>query len=366
MSYLQQLTRPTLILNETIADRNLNAMAQKIANAGLEFRPHFKTHQSLKVAHWYKLLDVTKITVSSVRMASYFVSDWNDITIAFPFNRHEVDVINAIPERVQLQLVVLEESTVKALSETLTRPVNILIKVDSGYGRTGIPAKNIAALTKLKSTIEALPKLTFVGFLAHAGHSYNSTNNKEILDIHQQSEAKVAALRAHFGEGYTYSSGDTPTCSVATEFNGPTELRPGNHIFYDCMMHNISACTYNDVAVCMAVPVVAKHAEEQKIIVHGGGVHFSKDSLSTPDGSTYFGKVVPLTSEGWGAVNDDWHVAALSQEHGTLKALNPAAFDAVQVGDWLGILPVHSCLTANLMKGFLGVSGTVYDHCEGQ
>jgi len=47
---------------------------------------------------------------------------------------------------------------------------------------------------------------------------------------------------------------------------------------------------------------------------------------------------------------------SLSQEHGVLR-LCEAHLDQVQVGDVLPVLPVHSCLTANLARGYRTLEG---------
>jgi D-serine deaminase-like pyridoxal phosphate-dependent protein len=53
-------------------------------------------------------------------------------------------------------------------------------------------------------------------------------------------------------------------------------------------------------------------------------------------------------------------VASLSQEHGIVQA-EKELFDRVQVGDLLMVVPVHSCLTANLLGRFLTLDGEVID-----
>jgi D-serine deaminase-like pyridoxal phosphate-dependent protein len=62
----------------------------------LAFRPHFKTHQSLELGNWFKDYGVTQITVSSLEMAEYFATQWNDITVAFPVNVLEINRINSL------------------------------------------------------------------------------------------------------------------------------------------------------------------------------------------------------------------------------------------------------------------------------
>ena len=54
---------------------------------------------------------------------------------------------------------------------------------------------------------------------------------------------------------------------------------------------------------------------------------------------------------------------AISQEHGTITG--PVdALDRYSVGDFVYILPVHSCMTANAMKGYLTLDGDLISHLE--
>ena len=87
MPLLDELERPTLLVNPVIAQQNIAFMAEKARRQGIRFRPHFKTHQSAAVGEWFRQVGVTAITVSSVDMALYFADHgWDDITIAFPVN----------------------------------------------------------------------------------------------------------------------------------------------------------------------------------------------------------------------------------------------------------------------------------------
>jgi D-serine deaminase-like pyridoxal phosphate-dependent protein len=102
-----KIIRPTLLVDKEICLRNMERMAQKAAEHNLRFRPHFKTHQSLKIGKWFRQFGVEAITVSSVQMAEYFAGDgWNDITIAFPVNILEIDNINRLASGIKLGLLV--------------------------------------------------------------------------------------------------------------------------------------------------------------------------------------------------------------------------------------------------------------------
>ena len=126
------------------------------------------------------------------------------------------------------------------------------------------------------------------------------------------------------------------------------------------MQREIGACTNEQIAIAMACPVVAIYAERNEVIVHGGGVHFSKDFLKNTDGSASFGDVVILTPQGWGAPIQSAYVKSLSQEHGVL--IVPAAeIQKFKIGDVVGILPVHACLTADAMGAYQTLQGHVIE-----
>ena len=45
---------PTVIIDKSIALRNIKRMAEKAKKNNLLLRPHFKTHQSIEVGEWFK------------------------------------------------------------------------------------------------------------------------------------------------------------------------------------------------------------------------------------------------------------------------------------------------------------------------
>jgi D-serine deaminase-like pyridoxal phosphate-dependent protein len=94
---------------------------------------------------------------------------------------------------------------------------------------------------------------------------------------------------------------------------------------------------------------------------YGGGVHLSKDRISK-EGGVFFGLAVesiPGSPLSWGDVIPGMFVRSLSQEHGLLKVPFEVNFDAYNVGDVIKVLPVHSCMTADLFrnKGYLTCDG---------
>lgn len=356
----EKIKRPTLLLDKKKCLNNIEFMINKANEHHIQLRPHFKTHQSHEIGRWYRNYGVQQITVSSVRMAEYFAADdWKDITIAFPHNLHESEQVAQLAQQIQLNIVAENLESLQALAPLLQSKINVFIKGDTGYNRTGLSIEKKEAIDSLLDYIDSEEHLVFKGFLIHAGHTYKSTSQESIQNIHQESLRHIQAFRNAYLERYpqlTISYGDTPSCSVVNNFEGIDEIRPGNFVFYDLSQWRITSCSLDQIAVAMACPVVAKHPERNEVIIYGGGVHFSKDRSIHHNGETYFGLIAKNTENGWSTNSEAAFAKSLSQEHGIIKG-NDEWVASVNIGDILYILPIHSCMTADLMKEYLTTEG---------
>ncbi|MGM0547439.1 MAG: alanine racemase [Bacteroidota bacterium] len=351
---MQHITTPTLLLNETICRNNIKKMAEKASQNNVAFRPHMKTHQSAEVGRWMAELGVNAITVSSVKMATYFAEHgWDDITIAFPCNIRQAEAINELAQRVSVRVLINKPATAKRLDEKLTTAVKTYIEVDTGSGRTGLAPENIEEITSLIKVIESTKHISWIGFYSHAGHSYRCRNEEQISRLHQEIMKKFQVLKNHVGDDFgpfEICSGDTPCCSVANSFGPIDAISPGNFVFYDLMQWQIGSCSEKDIAVAMACPVVDKYPERNELVIHGGAVHFSKENIDH-NGGSHFGYVAKESDAHWQIDDQSSYLAKLSQEHGTIKC-SDGLFEEYDIGDVIRVLPVHSCLTANLMHRY--------------
>ncbi len=358
------ITKPTLLLDEQKCRRNIEFMAGKARRSNVRFRPHFKTHQSHEIGRWFRESGVDKITVSSLGMSDYFARDgWNDITVAFPVNILEIDIINNLAGRIRLNLLVESTESVRLLNNSISHPVDLFVKIDVGYHRTGIAYDELELVDSVLTSIDQADHLDFAGFITHAGHSYNARNSSEIVAIHNESISRLTGLKARYAERYPgliVSVGDTPTCSVVDDFSTADEIRPGNFVFYDRMQMQIGACQADQVAVAMACPVVAIHKERNELIIYGGAVHFSKEDLHEEPVGTIYGCAVETLPHGWGKPIEGMYLKRLSQEHGIVH-IPDKLIDCYVPGDVITILPVHSCLTSDCMIGYLSLNGKPID-----
>lgn len=352
---------PTLFLDPMRCKKNIAKMAAKAQRNNVAFRPHVKTHQSLAVARWFKEEGVTKITVSSLKMAVYFAQEWNDITVAFPTNILEIKTINSLASKIQLNLCVENIEVLEFLEKNLNAPVGIFLKVDIGYNRTGIAVDRFSEIDPLLSRMDQTSLLQFKGFLGHAGHSYQCRTKESIEAVHQASKEQFLRLKDRYQQQYPeliLSYGDTPSCSVTEDFAGIDEIRPGNFVFYDVTQNIIGSNELDEVAVAMACPVVAIHPNRNEIVVYGGGIHLSKDRIEDPEVGVIFGRVVEQKGRSWGGCIPKMYLKSLSQEHG-IVSVPPEQMQRYAIGDLLWVLPVHSCMAADLMKEFHTPDGDV-------
>jgi D-serine deaminase-like pyridoxal phosphate-dependent protein len=141
-------------------------------------------------------------------------------------------------------------------------------------------------------------------------------------------------------------------------FEGIDEMRPGNFVFYDLMQYQIGSCERTDIAVMLYCPVVASHPSRGECVIYGGAIHLSKDAITTDRNEISYGEVCRI---GVGEFPERiGYLRSVSQEHGVIVIDKGA--NQPQPGEVLGVIPVHSCLTAQCMGGYYDLSGTYYDH----
>ncbi len=345
--------KPSFIVDKQKVKKNIEKMLRKAEGNNVVFRPHFKTHQSAEIGELFRERGVSKIAVSSVSMARFFASDgWNDITIAFPVNLTEIEEIDKLASEITLNLLVESIYSTEFLAEHLSFDVGIFVKIDTGYHRTGIDPQNLEDIEAIIYLIQSSGKLHFKGFLAHAGHTYQAQSANEVRDISSSSITQLNVLKKKFVHDFPHiiiSYGDTPSCSILKNFSGANEIRPGNFVYYDVMQMRIGSGTFDQIAAAVACPVVAVHAERNELVIYGGAVHLSKEYILDKNGFKNYGLVSTLHENGWSEPIPFAYVSSLSQEHGIVR-MPVSDISNFKPGNVIGILPVHSCLTANLLK----------------
>jgi len=350
---MDEIASPTLIIDEDICRRNIRNMAAKATHSKILFRPHFKTHQSLTVGRWFREAGVNRIAVSSFSMANYFANDgWKDIMVAFPVNIREIALINELSSKINLSILLADADVLDTLEQNLTHLTGFYIKVDVGNLRSGFDPENVDAISALLEKAGRNLMLEFRGFVAHAGQAYQTHSLNDVHKIYKTGTEQLHNITSYFKNQYPgilSSWGDTPTCSLVNEFHDSDEIRPGNFVFHDLTQFHLASCDWEHIGVAVAAPVVSRQKERNEIVLYAGAVHLSKDFVKVPDAGKVYGEIVKLTPDGWLRYSDPLYVTRISQEHGIFSC--PDEFwDDFLPGSLAGIIPVHSCLTADLLR----------------
>jgi len=348
---MMPVVQPTVVLNRQRIIQNISRIQFKAQQTGTRFRPHFKTHHSAQVAEIFRELGIAHITVSSVDMAIYFADHgWTDICIAFPVNYLDWDRISALSKAITLHVIVDSIEVAEFIVRHAQHPLHIWIDCDTGYHRTGIPWEHLDDIGQMAETLSGGLHIRLEGIITHAGESYSCRSLAEILDVFNYTLHRMQHVQRHLASlGYPHaiSLGDTPTVSRCTSLAGIDEVRPGNLVFYDLTQLTIGSCTAQDIAIAVACPVVSKYTHRHELLVHGGGVHLSKDRIES-NGRTIFGRVIDPIS--WDFEEPYMDIVRLCQEHGMIK-VSPEQFERISIGDTIYIAPVHSCMVMDLFFG---------------
>jgi D-serine deaminase-like pyridoxal phosphate-dependent protein len=363
-----KIEKPTILLNVDQAKRNIQRMAEKATRQGIRFRPHFKTHQSAAIGELFRQAGVTAITVSSLEMAQYFARHgWDDITIAFPANIRQVGGFNELARSIHLGLLVESIETVEYLSTQLTAPVDMWVEIDDGTNRTGVRWDRPEAVLQLVTALQSHSHLQVRGLLTHAGRIYRAGSPTEIQQIYHETVKRMNVVRQFLaGHGFVpeISVGDTPGCTLCVDLGPVDEIRPGNFVLYDAIQLEMGVCKIKDIAAVVACPVVAKYPERGEVVIYGGAVHLSKDTVKVNE-QNVFGLVVSVKGENrsqpdrsWISVVKGGFVTRLTQEHGVVSLPAPV-INRVKVGDLLYLIPAHVCLTVSALGKYCTLSGDV-------
>jgi D-serine deaminase-like pyridoxal phosphate-dependent protein len=346
-----QLTEPRVVIDEAALEANIAGMARLAAEAGVELRPHAKTHKSIAIAERQKAHGATGFTVARPYEAKMLLAaELGPVTIAYPLIAPDTiaALLSAAEEADDLRFIADSRETVAALAEgaRLTgRKANVMIKVDVGLHRCGVDPTGDFGM-QLAAEIDGDPHLAFAGLLSHAGHAYGAGAPEAIRVIAGQELEIMTSLRRRIeGHGIgvpSLSIGSTPSVVCHAGFEGVTEIRPGNYAFYDLTAVRLGLVSRNQLALGVAARIVA--VNDHYAIANVGSKTLSSDLGAHGTSATNsFG-------EAWLAeTSAPLAVAKLSEEHAFLTYADARP----SIGTPVLILPNHSCPVANLSGGVL-------------
>jgi len=350
---LDDLDTPSVVVDLDVLERNVSRMAACARAAGVRLRPHAKTHKVPELGRLQLAAGAAGISLAKVGEAEVFAeAGFDDIFLAYPIvGAGKGRRLLALADRARLAIGVDGVDGASSVGEVFHaagRRLDVLLKVDCGYHRVGVPPAEAAQAAK---RIADLPGVTLRGIFTHAGHAYHATAPADVAAIaRQEGEILAAAADLLRSEGLPVgevSVGSTPTARVAMSVGGVTECRPGNYVYNDASQVSLGTCAIEDCAMTVIATVVSAPAPDRAVLDCGSKT-LSSDVLRPRPGG--HGWILGRTSR----------IASLSEEHGVVRVEPGETF---RVGQRVRVLPNHACVVSNLHDRIVLVRG---DRVEGE
>jgi D-serine deaminase-like pyridoxal phosphate-dependent protein len=341
----EDLETPAVVVDGQRVERNLSRMAAAADLAGVALRPHAKTHKCLPIARRQLSGGAVGLTVATLPEAELFAADGcPSVFIAYPLWAGSADRgtrLAALRDRTELRVGVDSPAAAARLAYAVPG-LQVLIEVDSGQHRSGVPAGQVADLA---ATCNELG-LAVTGAFTHPGHAYSSPADvpRAAEDERAALSAAGAALAQLIDTEPVLSGGSSPT--AAAGLAAPlTEVRPGTYVFGDRQQLHLSRLAEDDIALVVAARVVSAPRRGEAVL-DAGSKALSSDR--------------PSWLPGHGLILDapEATIAFLSEEHAVVRGLSTP----LSVGDLVRVVPNHVCTVVNLTSELVVVSdGAVTD-----
>jgi D-serine deaminase-like pyridoxal phosphate-dependent protein len=345
---VEALDTPCLVVDLDLVERNIIAMAERVAASGCALRPHVKTHKTPILAHQQILAGASGITVAKLGEAEIFAAaGCDDILLAYQvIGADKVSRLISLCRSVRLQSCVDNLGTAQALSRAAADAgvqLELLLDVDTGLGRTGcLPEQAVA----LGLRIASLPGLALNGVFTFAGYpSENPDPASRKAWAHREATAATdiaAELRDKGVPATTVSVAGTCCAAFALEVPGVTEVRPGTYIFGDANYARLGAHPWDACALTVRASVVSRPTPKRAVLDSGTKVLAADRSRVLP--TPQFGHLVDRPESRITHVWEEHAVAELANDDTDLC-----------VGDVVTIIPNHACVVMNLADRWYGV-----------
>lgn len=347
---LHELPTPVPLIDLDIMARNIARAVETCRRAGVNYRPHIKTHKIPALAQRQVKAGAVGITCAKIGEAEVMAkTGLDDIFLAYLIVGHRrFERLAALAEKVRLIVAVDHLDAARALAEFFHargRQLNALLEIETGAHRCGVlpgeEAENLAAL------LARLPGLCFRGVFTYEGHVYAGRSPEEIADRARRAGQTIVEvvnrLRARGLPVEVVSVGSSPARDAACRVPGVTENRPGTNIFNDCTQVNLGVCSWEDCALNFLCTVVSRPAPD-RAIVDGGTKTFGSVGVSELGG---YGRVLGYAGARFTCA---W------EEHGMLSLEDEAA-RRLRIGDRVRIIPNRAGTSMNLHERAFGIRG---------
>jgi D-serine deaminase-like pyridoxal phosphate-dependent protein len=233
-----QIPTPAAVLDLDAFDRNVARMAARAKAAGVALRPHSKSHKCSAIAH--RQIEAGAVGICCAKLAeaeAMAAAGVAAILVTSPIAgpAQAARAATLAQQVADFRIVIDHPDGATELADAAQSPIQVLIDVDPGMGRSG--AHDAAQAVEVWRAIAAQPCLTLLGVQCYGGHWQHiegaNARAAAIADGMAYLSSVIAALR-QAGAGIGVVTGGGTGSFAADAAQGVlTEVQPGSYAFMD-------------------------------------------------------------------------------------------------------------------------------------
>jgi D-serine deaminase-like pyridoxal phosphate-dependent protein len=233
-----QIPTPAAVLDLDAFDRNVARMAARAKAAGVALRPHSKSHKCSAIAH--RQIEAGAVGICCAKLAeaeAMAAAGVAAILVTSPIAgpAQAARAATLAQQVADFRIVIDHPDGATELADAAQSPIQVLIDVDPGMGRSGV--RDAAQAVEVWRAIAAQPSLTLIGVQCYGGHWQHiegaNARAAAIADGMAYLSSVIAALR-QAGAGIGVVTGGGTGSFAADAAQGVlTEVQPGSYAFMD-------------------------------------------------------------------------------------------------------------------------------------
>ena len=237
---IDKLDTPALLLDIDVLSENIEKMALFVEAVGKQLRPHAKTHKCSQVARHQLAGGAVGVCAAKLSEAeSLLASGIKRILITSPVvnTAKIVRLIDCAVKAPEFMVVIDNADNAVELNDFANFAgirLKVLIDVDPGMGRTGVPFENALELGKL---IDSMPHLELCGIQCYFGtvqhvENYQERKEQSLAIMQQAGELKNEFISAGLNCPIL-TGGGTGTFDIDSDIAELTDLQAGSYCVMD-------------------------------------------------------------------------------------------------------------------------------------
>jgi len=338
---------PGRVIFRDLVEANLAEMI-RIAGSPARLRPHCKTHKMREVTQLQLARGITRHKCATIAEAEMLAeAGVTDIFWAYnPVGPNIGRVVRLVEKYPRVKFAVTGDhpgpiSTLASAMDSAGRSIEVLLDIDCGQHRTGLPVG--LAARELYQQIARMKGVVPGGLHLYDGHNHQKDLAERRAAVHAIWEPTAAFRDALVAEGLSVPrivAGGTASFPIFAEIRDPAlELSPGTIVFHDWGYSDMFPDLAFTPAAMLLTRVISRPTDDRVTLDLG----YKAVASDPPAGSRVTFPDLP-----------DAKAVLQNEEH---LVIETSQADRFQPGDELWAMPRHICPTSALHKQVYVVSG---------